>query len=99
MLSARRRQVGRIGARPHRPGDEHPDARAAADQQRAAAEMPLFVVIGHAPDAVADRPRHSNRSCGACRNHRSEEHTSELQSLMRISYAVLCLKKKNKTLY
>src|SRR3546814_19627083 len=27
-------------------------------------------------------------------NHRSEEHTSELQSLMRISYAVFCLKKK-----
>src|SRR3546814_1613739 len=30
------------------------------------------------------------------RQHRSEEHTSELQSLMRISYAVFCLKKKNK---
>src|SRR3546814_7466110 len=29
--------------------------------------------------------------------HRSEEHTSELQSLMRISYAVFCLKKKSKT--
>src|SRR3546814_4160847 len=28
---------------------------------------------------------------------RSEEHTSELQALMRISYAVFCLKKKNKT--
>src|SRR3546814_7728299 len=28
---------------------------------------------------------------------RSEEHTSELQSLMRISYAVFCLKKKNHT--
>src|SRR3546814_4815959 len=28
---------------------------------------------------------------------RSEEHTSELQSLLRISYAVLCLKKKNTT--
>src|SRR3546814_3856776 len=28
---------------------------------------------------------------------RSEEHTSELQSLMRISYAVFCLKKKNNT--
>src|SRR3546814_6271102 len=28
-------------------------------------------------------------------NLRSEEHTSELQSLMRISYAVFCLKKKN----
>src|SRR3546814_8528883 len=30
------------------------------------------------------------------RNSRSEEHTSELQSLMRLSYAVFCLKKKNK---
>src|SRR3546814_4925878 len=29
---------------------------------------------------------------------RSEEHTSELQSLMRISYAVFCLKKKNKNI-
>src|SRR3546814_9137770 len=31
------------------------------------------------------------------REIRSEEHTSELQSLMRISYAVFCLKKKKKT--
>src|SRR3546814_4400534 len=31
-----------------------------------------------------------------CVDDRSEEHTSELQSLMRISYAVFCLKKKNK---
>src|SRR3546814_10029745 len=31
---------------------------------------------------------------GAYATHRSEEHTSELQSLMRISYAVFCLKKK-----
>src|SRR3546814_4845675 len=30
----------------------------------------------------------------ACKSIRSEEHTSELQSLMRISYAVFCLKKK-----
>src|SRR3546814_1619053 len=30
-------------------------------------------------------------------NNRSEEHTSEIQSLMRISYAVFCLKKKNMT--
>src|SRR3546814_4422339 len=35
---------------------------------------------------------HHIHSCG-----RSEEHTSELQSLMRISYAVFCLKKKNTT--
>src|SRR3546814_2141403 len=33
---------------------------------------------------------------GAGDESRSEEHTSELQSLMRISYAVFCLKKKNK---
>src|SRR3546814_6819799 len=32
------------------------------------------------------------------RTERSEEHTSELQSLMRISYAVFCLKKKKKTI-
>src|SRR3546814_5809943 len=32
----------------------------------------------------------------AARTERSEEHTSELQSLMRISYAVFCLKKKIK---
>src|SRR3546814_5974604 len=32
---------------------------------------------------------------GPARAQRSEEHTSELQSLMRISYAVFCLKKKN----
>src|SRR3546814_8191418 len=32
--------------------------------------------------------------CSICSELRSEEHTSELQSLMRISYAVFCLKKK-----
>src|SRR3546814_4324297 len=39
----------------------------------------------------------STRLCHQCfrgRRQRSEEHTSELQSLMRISYAVFCLKKK-----
>src|SRR3546814_4401342 len=34
--------------------------------------------------------------CNSGRASRSEEHTSELQSLMRISYAVFCLKKKKK---
>src|SRR3546814_3163271 len=41
--------------------------------------------------ALADLP-----SSGQAQLYRSEEHTSELQSLMRISYAVFCLKKKNK---
>src|SRR3546814_5445879 len=39
---------------------------------------------------AGDRRRHIDRHL------RSEEHTSELQSLMRISYAVFCLKKKKK---
>src|SRR3546814_1841710 len=37
------------------------------------------------------------RLSGALADLRSEEHTSELQSLMRISYAVFCLKKKRTT--
>src|SRR3546814_3226878 len=37
----------------------------------------------------------ARRSARAGRGDRSEEHTSELQSLMRISYAVFCLKNKN----
>src|SRR3546814_6796169 len=56
-------------------------------------------VAGHDP-----RCRHGldgapvERRCGIRRRYeRSEEHTSELQSLMRISYAVFCLKKKNIT--
>src|SRR3546814_2864567 len=39
-------------------------------------------------------PRDSRGSCSLALHARSEEHTSELQSLMRISYAVFCLKKK-----
>src|SRR3546814_7296221 len=38
-----------------------------------------------------------SRRATSSRVRRSEEHTSELQSLMRISYAVFCLKKKNNT--
>src|SRR3546814_2769387 len=42
-------------------------------------------------------PLHLERRVrGAHHARRSEEHTSELQSLMRISYAVFCLKKKHK---
>src|SRR3546814_2531886 len=40
------------------------------------------------------RPRRARRQAGLVQRLRSEEHTSELQSLMRISYAVFCLKKK-----
>src|SRR3546814_5964090 len=43
--------------------------------------------------SVASRAATCNGSVALC-GARSEEHTSELQSLMRISYAVFCLKKK-----
>src|SRR3546814_2976641 len=48
-------------------------------------------------ELLADQPsvRFNNLSSSITSEIRSEEHTSELQSLMRISYAVLCLKKKN----
>src|SRR3546814_2407194 len=60
------------------------DARLRRDVGRAAA------IVGLA--AFAD-PHHGEIE------RRSEEHTSELQSLMRISYAVFCLKKKTKHTY
>src|SRR3546814_9566084 len=46
--------------------------------------------------ALIRRFAHLRSPKAATRSARSEEHTYELQSLMRISYAVLCLKKKNK---
>src|SRR3546814_3860733 len=53
----------------------------AAHRARHAVGNPIFAPARH---------RHGRRA-----DQRSEEHTSELQSLMRISYAVFCLKKKN----
>src|SRR3546814_1034566 len=54
--------------------------------------MPLVCGIG---SAIEDDHGGSDKTAGiAGRRLRSEEHTSELQSLMRISYAVFCLKKK-----
>src|SRR3546814_4545104 len=46
--------------------------------------------------ALRRRRKSAFRSHCRSRRQRSEEHTSELQSLMRISYAVFCLKKKTK---
>src|SRR3546814_1120347 len=56
------------------------------------------VVAGHQLDVAAVVEDAHVAGLGLrCGHHRSEEHTSELQSLMRISYAVFCLKKKSKT--
>src|SRR3546814_5753573 len=80
--------------------DQTQTARIAAGEARSPFH---FVHIGGVmPEQVACRYHtRKPRVCGALEvrhNHqpseRSEEHTSELQSLMRISYAVFCLKKK-----
>src|SRR3546814_1534366 len=59
---------------------------------------PAIAGAGHvAIIAAAERRRRDQAERegeGAAQQSRSEEHTSELQSLMRISYAVFCLKKK-----
>src|SRR3546814_10815903 len=58
------------------------------------------LLVIHDPDLAHDQV-HRRRAALADRGRllrlRSEEHTSELQSLMRISYAVFCLKKKTQT--
>src|SRR3546814_2774038 len=66
-------------------------------QSRRQHPQPLFRRRRHASgrgDTGGGGEREGER--GADAGGRSEEHTSELQSLMRISYAVFCLKKKNK---
>src|SRR3546814_5130446 len=49
------------------------------------------------PDSECWRPRGIRAARAVADRRRSEEHTSELQSLMRISYAVFCLKKNRNT--
>src|SRR3546814_8172382 len=64
------------------------------DARRRARNRPQRKPGGH--DRAVRRPNPAETGARA-RSQRSEEHTSELQSLMRISYAVFCLKKKRKT--
>src|SRR3546814_7087888 len=76
-----------------------PDGRRAVPVFQLLAER--YLDPRYAPEAVADEcgiPAETIRRLAGELAHaaRSEEHTSELQSLMRISYAVFCLKKKNK---
>src|SRR3546814_5870362 len=60
--------------------------------------VPAGPALGSPGDVHRERPETHRRlrAMGSNQRSRSEEHTSELQSLMRISYAVFCLKKKKK---
>src|SRR3546814_1168788 len=84
--------LGRGGVRPHGPVARHGPLRGLPLLEDAPAGVRRLV------DPGRRAARHHRRGRGRlCRRRRSEEHTSELQSLMRISYAVFCLKKKNNT--
>src|SRR3546814_14825424 len=66
--------------------------RFAAALARLRGRTDLLDTLGYAPPAGTEAHRRS--AAAWLMRNRSEEHTSELQSLMRISYAVFCLKKK-----
>src|SRR3546814_8438921 len=83
---------------------EYAPARMAARARAAAQQLGAEIKTSAAVDAAGQQPaiglRHRLPGIeltldeGMLATDRSEEHTSELQSLMRISYAVFCLKKK-----
>src|SRR3546814_9761467 len=96
-------RTGALGRRTHRPAQQRQAAppRRRSDLRRQVAHVigeeiriavtvhqgPLQLHTGEPVKALG----HIGKVCG---DLRSEEHTSELQSLMRISYAVFCLKTK-----
>src|SRR3546814_17452644 len=73
---------------------QRPAVRRGDEHLRGARLAVLVGVLAGGVDVEAVMRMLHGRYPDAAR-HRSEEHTSELQSLMRISYAVFCLKKKN----
>src|SRR3546814_10607305 len=82
------------------PGAGSSDAGAVADGKAKAHASRVFLVVVDETEEMRVALRFAARrahSTGGKVAMRSEEHTSELQSLMRNSYAVFCLKKKNKT--
>src|SRR3546814_7265228 len=91
----RRRQLP-AGPLAFRPPIGVPDIRARGRQRRISDDEcdDGSIAPGEQGRAVAAVDR---RGGAACDRGRSEEHTSELQSLMRISYAVFCLKKTKTT--
>src|SRR3546814_10533890 len=90
--------AGHVGP-PPRP-DRQPVLRTAGDrppQPQRHAAVPAFEPLQPTVMAVTPEQLVAAIPAESDRGKRSEEHTSELQSLMRTSYAVFCLKKQKKT--
>src|SRR3546814_9672227 len=80
---------GHTHSSPTRRSSDLPGKNGTATSKAAAPSIPASTTGCRTPrPSTPSRPTWPRRA-------RSEEHTSELQSLMRISYAVFCLKKKN----
>src|SRR3546814_4431569 len=81
-------------------GEQRPGAELECDLTKLRIVDPMLPFL-QIPDAAGHDDRHLVRDVALAhrlaQRLRSEEHTSELQSIMRISYAAFCLKKKNKT--
>src|SRR3546814_2831657 len=106
FVAAHQTVVGRLvierrdGAGKRRLGPRAIRAMAGAQLQPQGAPRATRAAVAQGVRNVAGAAHAQQSACGgftaqrAVRSQRSEEHTSELQSLMRISYAVFCLKKK-----
>src|SRR3546814_7372203 len=86
---------GQGAARPG-PARQSTKGQRPRDGKRPDMNQPLSKIATHPQSARAHERARAVMPGGNTRSTRSEEHTSELQSLMRISYAVFCVKKKNK---
>src|SRR3546814_3866867 len=82
---------------PNSTGDQRPEALSRAVEAAPAWHIRSSPAGGVRVARLRGTAARATRTPGALRRAggRSEEHTSELQSLMRTSYAVFCLKKKN----
>src|SRR3546814_2919296 len=88
------RSIRRLGW-PHQPSSAHPNAGSMKPTQPTRQPTHEIRRLGwpHQPSSAHPNAG-SMKPTQPTRHQRSEEHTSELQSLMRNSYAVFCLKKK-----
>src|SRR3546814_2650039 len=99
MAIARRELGPRVADADHRLAVKHVLGETAILEPGSVEETVL--VLAPEPCLAAQFPAHirllpNSKQVYGIRAQRSEEHTSELQSLMRTSYAVFCLKKKKK---